>query len=320
MQLTKTMPRIIWPILAILFSGCGSQPEKYISDSLPELSNDMSRIVLTREKQFAGAGSSVVFLDIGKNILSNAMIYIAGIDVEKILDVEDFASNAGVGSGDILLWFNSELFTPLKCGNSNENCLKYHRRWPKDNKTGFLYGGGLIISKEVLSQDEGIKSIIEKIRNNALSTVKVSETDAFNLELLESPRGYLADAPPYLANENINPELFVVPEVNGYVALALYGGVELTDKRSNDEWKREVVYRYRPIDNKRLSRNVQVLGSAEVGDILVWDRKPGIMRLGSAWHDGLGFMPKNMTVEAGKTYFINYTTRVGQRWELRKVD
>ena len=74
------------------------------------------------------------------------------------------------------------------------------------------------------------------------------------------------------------------------------------------------------IRNHQISRQVQVIGSTEVGETLIWDRKPGIMRLGAVWYDATGFMPKNIEVEAGKTYFIRYTTRMGQRWELEKIE
>ena len=74
------------------------------------------------------------------------------------------------------------------------------------------------------------------------------------------------------------------------------------------------------IDLNKISRKVQIAGSVEVGGTLIWDRSPGLMRLGSAWHDGLGIMPNNINIEPNKTYFIHYTTRAGQRWELTHVE
>jgi hypothetical protein len=45
------------------------------------------------------------------------------------------------------------------------------------------------------------------------------------------------------------------------------------------------------------------------------------MRLGAVWYDGVGFMPKIIQIEAGKTYFIRYTTRfMDQRWEYTKIE
>ena len=320
MQRTSAIPTIVWSILIIVISGCATQPNYSVSDNLPKLSNNMSRIVLTREKQLAGTGSTVVFLDIGTNIYPNGLIYMAGIDVEKILDVEEFATIAGIQSNDILLWFNAELLTTLKCAKNSENCVNYDRRWPIEDKAGFLYGTGWVLGEAVSDQVEQLTKAVERIRNNTLPTISVWKTSDFAFRIVETPQKYFSNSPPYVATDSIDPEFFIIPEVNKYVALAHAGTLELTATRSNGEWTKESVYTYRPIDNEQLSRNVQVIGSTEVGDTLVWDRRPGIMRLGSAWHDGLGFMPKNIEVEAGSTYYLRYTTRLGQRWELEKVE
>ena len=74
------------------------------------------------------------------------------------------------------------------------------------------------------------------------------------------------------------------------------------------------------INDDRISRYIQVIGSSEVGETLIWDSKPGFMRLGTLWYDAVGFMPENLRVEAGKTYFIHSTTRMGQRWALSRVE
>lgn len=71
------------------------------------------------------------------------------------------------------------------------------------------------------------------------------------------------------------------------------------------------------IDHRVISHNVQLIERLAVGETVIWDRKPGKLRLGAIWHDGVGFMREDIEVEAGKTYFLHYTTRMGQRWELK---
>ena len=52
MQLAKVIPIITWSIVVIIVSGCASQPKHFIPDNLPELSGDMSRIIVTRENNW----------------------------------------------------------------------------------------------------------------------------------------------------------------------------------------------------------------------------------------------------------------------------
>jgi hypothetical protein len=73
-------------------------------------------------------------------------------------------------------------------------------------------------------------------------------------------------------------------------------------------------------------RDVKVIGKIFVGDSLVWDRAPGIMRVGALWgataksEQILNLIPANMKVAAGKTYYLHYSTKFGERWKLTKVE
>ncbi|MCW9015316.1 MAG: hypothetical protein OQL06_16240 [Gammaproteobacteria bacterium] len=78
--------------------------------------------------------------------------------------------------------------------------------------------------------------------------------------------------------------------------------------------------------DKNNLRQVQVIGKIGVGDTLIWDRKPGLMRIGALWGDFTGvdntllLMPGNIMVEIGKTYYLKYETNLGNRWSITRVE
>lgn len=79
-------------------------------------------------------------------------------------------------------------------------------------------------------------------------------------------------------------------------------------------------------DNSKSVRDIQVIGKFYVGNTLVWDRKPGIMRVGALWGSSsksehiLNLTPVNIKVQPGKTYYLHYTTNLGERWKITKVE
>lgn len=302
--------------LWLVVAGCAGQTQPEIPAALPNIDPGMARIVLTREKQLAGAGSPIVFIDIGENISPNAMMYIHDVAVEEILQQKDFAATSitGYRGDEIFLWFDSKRVNPLSCGDFGNGCIKYHWRWPQEGDGGFLYGAGLFIREDckTLLGHLADSWLVKKIADNGFSTI------AFD-EILNCYFPSSVDFGPR------NQKIYVVPEVGGYYAFATAPEyvMELSGKEvfvaGSSGRKIRNVYEYVPIDDSEISRNVEVIGSAEVGDTLIWDRKPGIMRLGSAWWDGLGIMQENVLVEAGRTYYIHYTTGIGLRWELTDV-
>ena len=327
------------PILFVIFfsfliCGCAGQTKPYIPDVIPEIENGMSRIVLTREQQIAGAGSPMIVIDIGENIHPNSMMYINNLSVEDILEGENIASLSGAPV--YFMWFNSRMVQPLYCGNKEPGCIEYHWRWPHDKSNGFLFGGLAVVGqdctfyraikggifpvslwqencpqKKILDIDD-----IESFRKNENEHVDISEYSQCikeNALIIEKHKQGFQDSclknQAYVFTRTTDTRLnLICRDVNGI--LTCTPDYERLTSSEYDEI----------IDNRKISRNVQVLGSVQVGDTLIWDRKPGIMRLGSVWYDGVGFMPKNIKIEAGRTYFLHYTTRFGQRWELKKVE
>lgn len=314
---------------SVLISGCAGQTKPDIPADLPLLKNSEARVILTREKQIAGAGSPMVIIDIGENIQPNAMMHIVYKPIEDILGEENFATIIGVSVGDIFLWFNPELVKPLYCGAIGDGCIAYHWRWPKKNYGTFLYGTGVIVHNNCKTDLGHFADgkMLEEIRGNNLKTIRISKIpncDFYPSGLSDEEILKILEMHPLTDFGKRISKIYVTPELDGYYALAtapdyVPSTTELVVIQGA-KLQRVSIYEYVPIDDEKISRNVQVIGSVEVGDTLIWDRKPGIMRLGAAWWDGVGFMPKNITVEAGKTYYLHYTTRMGQRWELKGVE
>lgn len=80
-------------------------------------------------------------------------------------------------------------------------------------------------------------------------------------------------------------------------------------------------------------RSVQVVGKILGGDTLIWERKPGLMRIGALWgaldnkiENIVEITPGNIIVEAGNTYFLKYEislgdhTSRGDRWTITGVE
>ena len=300
--------------LFVVLMGCAGQTQPEVPLDLPQIASDQARIVLTREKQLAGAGSPIVFLDIGENLSPNAMLYIKGVPVEDILTRRDFASTSltGIRYTEISLWFDRSRVNPLYCSDIGSGCIKYHWRWPKEAFGGFLYGTGVVIQHDCETRLGYFANdaVLRKMKNRQFESILMTGIPNCKIDL-----------PAFMMDQE--PRISAVPELHGYYALATAAEFVSSDKYITVPGYQTTyteIYRYTPIDDRKVSRNVQVLGSAEVGDTLIWDRRPGVMRLGSAWWDGLGFMQGNVTVEPGKTYYIQYTTKAGQRWELTKVE
>jgi hypothetical protein len=294
--------------LWFLIAGCAGQTKPEIPDALPSLDAGKARIILTREKQLGGAGSPVIFLDIGENVSPNAMLYIEGESVKEILHKRDFATTSltGLFGKELLLWADPATVNPLACGHFETGCIKYHWRWPKEGDGGFFYGTGLVITEDCKFYLGYMapNRILKKIFNNEYRAIAYNEI-------------------PRCGSYKYRATVYEVPEVGGYYAFAT--APEYVMALSGTEvWigtSRYIqhTYEYVPIDDAEISRDIEVIGSAEVGDTLIWDRQPGIMRLGSAWWDGLGIMQENVVVEAGRTYYIHYTTGIGLRWEVTDV-
>jgi hypothetical protein len=74
------------------------------------------------------------------------------------------------------------------------------------------------------------------------------------------------------------------------------------------------------VDIHNVNEHSALIGGLKVGETLIWDRTPGIMRLVAIWHDGPDTMSRNVNVEAGRTYFLHYTVRLtGDRWDVEEI-
>jgi hypothetical protein len=328
MQLTKAIPIIIWSILVIIVSGCASQPKHFIPDNLPELSPDMARIIVTREKQLAGAGSPMIVLDIGQEIHSNAMLHIKDTSVKEILNKENFASIHGLTSDQLWLWFDAKSFKPLFCSIDDPTCIKYHREWPRIERGQLLYGI-MINIKDNCIVDFGYEmndTISEKIWREELKPAEVTELEGCD-DIRYQGTARVVSFIPFI-DKLIAKDYFknlLEKKIQGYRIPDVEGcfvPVNLVPESYINKYHPffPIDFSAENIDLDQISREVLLIGSIEVGGMLIWDRAPGLMRLGAAWHDGLGFMPENIAVESNKTYFIHYTTRAGQRWELTNVE
>lgn len=292
--------------LSVLLGACAGQIKPDIPDHLHSQKSDEARIILTREKQIAGAISPMIVIDIGTNIAPNAMLYIADLPMEQVIEQENIASIAGVPID--FMWFMPHRVNPLYCGDIGDGCIKYNSRWPRKKKNNILFGNATFITYRCKISDENHDpaKIMDMIFNKKLSGKNISNNDACK-EI------YHGGLPVDLSNSSIWG--FDVPEFYGYFVLSKPLATGLSGFKDNPSKLAGSA-----LEVRNIHRDVQVIGAAEVGDTLIWDREPGIMRLGSVWYDGVGFMPKNIHVEGGKTYYLHYTTRLGQRWELKKVE
>lgn len=292
--------------LSFLLYGCASQTRPFIPTDIPPINKDEARIIFTRENQIAGAISPIIIIDIGDNIEPNAFIYMRGLDVEDILKGENIASIAGVFID--FMWFNPNRVKPLYCKAVDSSCITYNNRWPKKNVNNFLFGSAALVkySCQISYEHDNYSNTSKNLFDGKLETINLSDQSTCKI---------IRDGSLFLDISSMDIQVFHVPESDGYflpyaTPISIKSGlIENIDNLVTSMAKK-----------RTLSKNAQVIGSTEVGDTLIWDRRPGVMRLGSVWHDGVGFMPKNINVEAGKTYFVHYTTRLGQRWELKKIE
>jgi hypothetical protein len=78
------------------------------------------------------------------------------------------------------------------------------------------------------------------------------------------------------------------------------------------------------IEHQKVHR-AQVVGRVMPGDTLIWDREPGVMRAAAFWGGSnrgdhtLLLTQGNIVVESGKTYYLQYSVKLGERWTIQEV-
>lgn len=353
-------------ILTINMTNCGTT-KPYIPQELDKPNGDMARIVVTRENQLAGAGSSFELIDVGANIDANGMIAVALLNHEQVIQNPQilhvnkqllqnnyiFLSNIwpleelvkpeyDYFVTTVFFWANPSKLKYLFCGSANGVCGNELKE-ELIEKEGFLRGDvGLYQSKEIYA----LRLAGHTVSPAKISGMLIGDPVAFNQEPI------LSKHPPKL----IKPDLALMKRVRRYDVGFTEIGKDLTF-RSYPVQAIEGVgaeaplvfhtnYKYEPvqkvnappnslpnypvlifrriqlIDHRVISHNVQLIERLSVGETVIWDRKPGKLRLGAIWNDGVGFMREDIEVEAGKTYYIHYATKMAfkPRWELIQVN
>lgn len=317
-------------ILSVLFCACVGRTKPFIPDEMPQLKKEMSRIVVTRERQIAGAGSPVLLIDVGNNIKQNAMMYIKTIDIDGILQKSNVASWPGASID--FMWFNSKVVPPVYCPNTEDNCIVKYWQKPIEKWHGFLAGNIALIQNECsyFNAARGYCPIFvfdefcperpyidfESLFNNEGEHTLIDKNQPClkNVYLLY---GEAAIKQGFNASCNKNKGYSYVFTTGSSTRQEWFDYFDKGKRKRRPKFKEIKSEEFRKmIDNRKISRNVQVIGSLVVGDTIIWDRKPGVVRLGMVWYDGVTFMPNNLKVEAGKIYYIHHTTRMGQGWEI----
>lgn len=99
-----------------------------------------------------------------------------------------------------------------------------------------------------------------------------------------------------------------------------------------NQQKNQILNTLDPSGHEKDTHKVQVTGKILGGDTLIWDRKPGLMRIGALWgafiktENILEITPGNIIVEPGRTYYLQYELSLtdktwrGDRWTITGVE
>lgn len=288
MQLAKVIPIIICSILVIVVSGCASQPKYFIPDNLPASSNDVSRIIVTREEQIAGMTTPIYIIDAGENLQTNATVKIRVGEWRKATTSHLYFTNVNV--------FGKQLASGFSVAPTMGITFA---------ETGQTLDDLVTKNVDAVVYVDYLRCDPDKVSSVYCGNGENYCDKAFSEQLTSSDGMIIGDSS---ALQPVAEDESVASILENQAVRELYGQLPL----SNNSQKR--------------FREVQVIGKISGGDTLVWDRPPGIMRVGSLWgssskHDQtLEFTPVNMKVQAGKTYHIHYTINLGERWRIIKVE
>jgi len=261
MLITRVISKLFGLILAFIITGCASQSNHFIPKNLPEISEGMSRIVVSREKQLSGMTTPIYIVDIGRQIQING---------EIVVRVGDWVKEPGLS-----VWYIPDMLS------------------------SFSRGGFMLIPASHIKFEETSLTLDEIIDQNQNAVIYVDYLDC-NVDDLVTP--YCGDG----TNECNSDFIQELDTKNG----------KILETKNNQE----------------KSRKVQVIGKLASGETLIWERKSGLMRIGSLWgafnltDDTLALTRGNIIVEAGKTYYLNYKISLGDqikrgdRWTITKVE
>jgi hypothetical protein len=347
--ITEFLMRIIHIVFIsslTFFTACFGTTKPYIPDHTEPLADGMARIILTREKQLAGAGSPIEILDIGENVNPNSMMACSYMrEGNKLMDVRELAKpQYDYWVNTEFLWTNPSQVTSVSCGTSHGECGTELKN-ELIGQEGFLRGDvGLLLSENYYA----LRLTGHRRSSSRPTGILVGDTDAWTSRPVVSKKAPPLIDPSISLLEKIRQQQFETVEIP--VRILSSGeyrnlqGLRISESKLPLVFHSVIKYKGDPgnaaalqrgyfysiiiqksillIDNRYIDRNVQLIGRVRTGDTLIWDRKPGTLRLGALWHDGIGFMREDITIESGKHYFIHYTTKMPPkpRWELVKVE
>lgn len=324
-------------ICHFMLIGCVGRVKPYVPEGLPKVSSDKARIVLTRQSQLSSPGP-YIFFDIGENIEPNALLSgrLCALSMQdpNIILVPDFTSTfsgtmmaapttAGIKPEDTgitlerlvkedinefffvdLLWCDSKTIRAMSCGNDQEVC-------ERSCDKGFIAGDIALVweSGIAFGMKGDFYGIIVKVSKDTAKTDLPIELVHYleSIDITQIRNGDLEKVTIIQGKEG-----FRIPVSNATLAFTKTPGrVLFKTSKSWGSW--ENVHKYVSIiDNRQVHRNVEVVGSLQPGKTVVWERDPGVMRLGAVCENiryGSSISPHNMQVEAGKTYYIDFQVK-----------
>lgn len=336
-------------IILTLLTACAGKTKPYIPNQIEPLANGMARIILTRDGQFAGSRNPFEVVDIGNSIEPNSMmafLQTSSLYIKLATSAESALLPKNIGWANVeLLWTNPYLLPTVSCGNARHSCgslLKDQLIY----QDGFLRGDvGLMESNDhyamqltghVLCGDKPDDLYVKKERlvpNQPILSINPPTTIEPDITLMEKVRlqKYETIAFPVtnvqpLPNKATFLEGIRIPDSKlPLVFHTRYLSCDRFKKRppvSPSTLLKSMPVAQHCISNQTIERNVQLIGRVFSGDTLIWDRKPGTLRLGAIWHSGVDFMQKEIKIEPGKQYYIHYTVNLtsSDEWELKKVE
>ncbi len=355
----KNFTLIVLLVICIGFlSGCASTTKPYIPDQAPQLSNDMARIVFTRESQLAGARWDLDLVDIGSNIEPNAMISYRFCHSKESIPPEDILqSDINKDIMNDFYWRNPEKIKSIYCGDGSSHCNNEYYLGFYRGDTGLLWETGVALGMsgntavEMVQDRQSVSDQLDFVNR----LIKLITDDDSPMTLPPDPIVQLFFK--YFKRENIVSlmeelrtntlehstvickSIFMDDyEFKSTIDLGVLGlyrcekdglqAFKSIEADTNIIFTSTIRHEQGPcmvkdylIDNRSISRNIQTMGKLGSGETVIWDRKPGAMRLAMIWYDGSDIMPEDVMVEPGKTYYFHYTVRhpKAERWELIDV-
>ncbi len=349
---------LIVPLLILgLLAGCSVRTQFHLPGNMPQVSNGMARIVFTRESQLAGARWDLDLVDIGDKIEPNAMISYRACWSRDFIPPDQVLHATGHDIINDFYWRNPGSIKSIYCGDGKSRCNDDYGLGFYRGDVGLVWDRGIVVGLSGYMSIEAVQDgkSLSKQFDLANRLIRLLSDDDSELTLPPDDISNLFFY--YFNNEKIIPlmeklrkEQFERITVKGkteiigdvtfkkVLNLGELGLFDVPEKGiqgfRSDEAETTLVFTppipqgkspcaKAPylIDNRYISRNIQVMGKVGSGETIVWDRNPGRMRLAMVWYDGTDIMPWDIEVEEGKTYYLHYTVRQPrtERWELLEI-